>query len=150
MDNLDLHPASIYCIPKENRAYVIREYYDTLKTMADEDFQWKVWIENSVPNVRTSLLEMRSEMLDDCFTYFIYHDASTMGFGKELVDKLRQVRRMLGKLPYNSTIKEKDILKTNDWKIIIVETKNAVHLWENDPCGSQYSDPSKSTGYGYW
>ncbi|TXB65378.1 hypothetical protein FRY74_08115 [Vicingus serpentipes] len=150
MDNYNLHPASIFKLPKDNQDHVIREYYDTLKTFADEDFQWKVWIENSIPDVKTSLLEMREELLDDCFTYFIYHDSIALGFGKELIDRLRQLRYLLGSLPYNVTIKEKDILKTSDWQKIISEAKYVVELWENDKSGMYYSNSSKSTGYGYW
>jgi len=150
MNNYNLHPASIFKLPKENQDHVIREYYDTLKTIADEEFQWKVWIEYSIPDCRSSLLDMRSELLDDCFTYFIYHDSVTLEFGQELVDRLRQLRGMLAKLHYNSTIKEKEILKTNDWKKIVEEAKNIIQLWENDSSGMYYSDQSKSTGYGYW
>ena len=129
---------------------VIREYYDSIKTVADIDFQWRIWIEASVPNFVSTLEDTRREILDECFTYFIYHDVKDLQFSEDLIEGLLLFRHMISKLPYYGFENERDILQTEQWQTIVDQALKVSLLWEKDPVARIYADKSKSTGYGVW
>lgn len=143
MNSDDIFPASIFKIENEETIYWnIHWYTNYIKAVSDKDYQWKAWIENSIPGVADYLLQNLQELTEECFTYFVYHDAALLGFSPTLVKGLQDLRERLDALPYNIKTDDREVLKSSEWNQITVLAFKVYSLWKEDAAAKKFIIPS--------
>lgn len=122
--------------------YTINHIYIYIKDLSSKEFLIKTWLENSIPNVIFSYVELMCSLFDDfSFDLFIDIEVVKLGFGNELIHELGLLRGMLNqygkKIPNNKWMDDK-ILKDPEFDKVIEQAGKVIKLWEEDTVAKEY------------